>query len=202
MRDDKFYLSFRLSNFPFSSRLTLFVLVLLLFMTKRSGDVKYHLGTSYRRTYPDGRKVTLELLPNPSHLEAVNPLVVGKARAKVHVTMTLKDFILAFGTPCTYSPVFSPCTHNPCNFVYSRSLSLALSLCFPLLQMDLMGDEVGHKVLPIIIHGDAAFAGQGIVYETMQMAKLEAYQTGGSINVICNNQIGFTATPQQGRSTR
>lgn len=50
-----------------------------------SGDVKYHLGTSYRRTYPDGRKVTLELLPNPSHLEAVNPLVVGKARAKVYM---------------------------------------------------------------------------------------------------------------------
>jgi hypothetical protein len=68
--------------------------------------------------------------------------------------------------------------------------------------MDLMGDSLGHKVLPIVIHGDAAFAGQGIVYETMQMAKLEAYQTGGSVNVICNNQIGFTATPQQGRSTR
>lgn len=115
-----------------------------------SGDVKYHMGSSYRRDYPDGRSVTLELLPNPSHLEAVNPLVVGKARAK----------------------------------------------------MDLLGDSEGHKVMPVVIHGDAAFAGQGIVYETMQMAKLEAYQTGGTINVICNNQVGFTADPSQARSTR
>jgi 2-oxoglutarate dehydrogenase E1 component len=114
-----------------------------------SGDVKYHMGTSFRRVYPDGRAVHLELLPNPSHLEAVNPLVVGKARAK----------------------------------------------------MDLLKDAKGDKVMPIIIHGDAAFAGQGIVYETMQMAQLEAYQTGGTINVICNNQIGFTANPDQGRST-
>ena len=80
--------------------------------------------------------------------------------------------------------------------------SLILSVSGFAFQMDLMGDAVGHKVLPIVIHGDAAFAGQGIVYETMQMAQLDAYQTGGSINVICNNQIGFTATPQQGRSTR
>uniref|UniRef100_A0A7S2S9S3 2-oxoglutarate dehydrogenase, mitochondrial n=1 Tax=Rhizochromulina marina TaxID=1034831 RepID=A0A7S2S9S3_9STRA len=115
-----------------------------------SGDVKYHLGTSFRRAYPDGRTVQLELLPNPSHLEAVNPLVVGKARAK----------------------------------------------------MDLLGDETGDRVLPVVMHGDAAFAGQGVVYETMQMARLDAYQTGGTVNVICNNQIGFTATPQQGRSTR
>jgi len=115
-----------------------------------SGDVKYHMGMSFNRSYPDGRTVQLELLPNPSHLEAVNPLVVGKARAK----------------------------------------------------MDLLGDTKGSKVMPIVIHGDAAFAGQGIVYETMQMAQLEAYQTGGTINVICNNQIGFTANPDQGRSTR
>jgi len=115
-----------------------------------SGDVKYHLGTSFRRSYPDGRDVQLELLPNPSHLEAVNPLVVGKARAK----------------------------------------------------MDLIGDKAGDRVLPVVIHGDAAFAGQGVVYETMQMAQLDAYQAGGTINVICNNQIGFTATPRQGRSTR
>ena len=115
-----------------------------------SGDVKYHLGTKLRREYPDGRHVQISLLANPSHLEAVNPLVVGKARAK----------------------------------------------------MDLLGDVKGSKVMPIVIHGDAAFAGQGVVYETMQMAQLEAYQTGGTINVICNNQIGFTANPDQGRSTR
>jgi len=92
----------------------------------------------------------MELLPNPSHLETVNPVVVGKARAK----------------------------------------------------MDRIEDPEGKKVMPLVIHGDAAFAGQGIVYETMQMGGLEAYQAGGTINVICNNQIGFTATPSQGRSTR
>lgn len=68
--------------------------------------------------------------------------------------------------------------------------------------MDLLGDTKGDKVMPIVIHGDAAFAGQGIVYETMQMAHLDAYQTGGTINLICNNQVGFTADPDQARSTR
>ena len=114
-----------------------------------SGDVKYHLGTALDRSYPDGRTVHMALLPNPSHLEAVNPLVVGKCRAK----------------------------------------------------MDLKGDATGRKVMPVIIHGDAAFAGQGIVYETMQLSEIAGYQTGGTINVICNNQVGFTAHPEQGRST-
>ena len=114
-----------------------------------SGDVKYHLGTSLDRAYPDGRRVAIELLPNPSHLEAVDPLVVGKARAR----------------------------------------------------MDMKGDVDGKTVLPVLVHGDAAFAGQGIVYETFQMYGLEAYQCGGSLHVICNNQVGFTATPEQGRST-
>jgi 2-oxoglutarate dehydrogenase E1 component len=114
-----------------------------------SGDVKYHLGTSFDRKYPDGRQVHLALLPNPSHLEAVNPLVVGRSKARMH----------------------------------------------------LKGDEEGKKILPVIIHGDAAFAGQGVVYETMQMAEIDFFQTGGSINIICNNQIGFTANPEQGRST-
>jgi len=114
-----------------------------------SGDVKYHLGTSLDRAYPDGRRVYIEVLPNPSHLEAVDPLVVGKARAR----------------------------------------------------MDMKGDETGKTVLPVLVHGDAAFAGQGIVYETFQMYALEAYQCGGSLHVICNNQVGFTANPDQGRST-
>lgn len=114
-----------------------------------SGDVKYHLGTSFERAYPDGRRVSIELLPNPSHLEAVDPLVVGKARAR----------------------------------------------------MDMKGDDKGDTVLPILVHGDAAFAGQGIVYETFQMFDLEAYQCGGTVHVICNNQLGFTANPNQGRST-
>eukprot|EP00939_MAST-03C_sp_MAST-3C-sp1_P003169 g3169.t1 len=114
-----------------------------------SGDVKYHLGTSSERVYPDGKSVHMSLLPNPSHLETVDPVVVGKARAK----------------------------------------------------MDAKADANGSRVLPIIIHGDAAFAGQGVVYETMQMAKLRHYQTGGTVHVICNNQVGFTCDPSDARST-
>ncbi|KAJ1446399.1 thiamine diphosphate-binding protein [Pelagophyceae sp. CCMP2097] len=114
-----------------------------------SGDVKYHLGTSIDRAYPDGRRVQIELLPNPSHLEAVDPLVLGKARAR----------------------------------------------------MDMKGDAHGDTVLPVIIHGDAAFAGQGIVYEVMQMVDLAAYKSGGCMHVICNNQVGFTASMAEGRST-
>lgn len=114
-----------------------------------SGDVKYHLGTSCNTTYPDGRQVHLTLLPNPSHLETVNPIVNGKARARMH----------------------------------------------------LKGDHDGTGTLPIVMHGDAAFAGQGIVYETMQMANLDFFTSGGTINVVCNNQVGFTAEPNQARST-
>jgi len=114
-----------------------------------SGDVKYHLGTSCVTNYPDGRQVHLSLLPNPSHLETVNPIVNGKARARMH----------------------------------------------------LKGDADGGATLPVVLHGDAAFAGQGIVYETMQMANLDFFTSGGTINIICNNQVGFTAEPNQGRST-
>jgi len=114
-----------------------------------SGDVKYHLGTSYQRNYADGRSVEIQLLPNPSHLEAVDPVVVGKAKAKMHY----------------------------------------------------LGDAKGDKVLPIILHGDAAFAGQGILYETMQMSQLPGYGTGGTIHVITNNQIGFTTDTSDSRST-
>jgi len=114
-----------------------------------SGDVKYHLGCSSDTVYPDGRKVHLTLLPNPSHLETVNPIVNGKARARMH----------------------------------------------------LKGDLDGRQTLPVVLHGDGAFAGQGIVYETMQMADLDFFTTGGTINVICNNQVAFTANPNQGRST-
>jgi len=115
-----------------------------------SGDVKYHLGTSSTTVYPDGQSVHMSLVPNPSHLETVNPVVVGKARAK----------------------------------------------------MDALCDPEGNQVLPILIHGDAAFAGQGVVYETMQMARLRHYSTGGTVHVICNNQVGFTCDPTDSRSTR
>jgi 2-oxoglutarate dehydrogenase E1 component len=113
-----------------------------------SGDVKYHLGTSSDREF-DGNKVHLSLLPNPSHLEAVDPVVLGKARA----VMTYK------------------------------------------------GDFEGKKVLPMLLHGDAAFAGQGVVWECLSFSGLPGYGTGGTIHFIINNQVGFTTSPQFARSS-
>ena len=113
-----------------------------------SGDVKYHLGTSSDREF-DGNKVHLTLLPNPSHLEAVDPVVLGKARA----VQTLK------------------------------------------------GDKHGRHVLPILLHGDAAFAGQGVVWECLSFSGLPGYGTGGTIHFIINNQVGFTTSPQFARSS-
>ena len=113
-----------------------------------SGDVKYHLGTSSDREF-DGVKVHLSLLPNPSHLEAVDPVVLGKTRA---------------------------------------------------VQM-IKGDVQGDKVLPMLLHGDAAFAGQGVVWECLSFSGLPGYGTGGTIHFIINNQIGFTTSPQFGRSS-
>lgn len=113
-----------------------------------SGDVKYHKGFS-SRVKLHGKELEILLMPNPSHLEAVNPVVLGQVRAQ------------------------QDATHDV---------------------------EKAHS-LPILIHGDAAIAGQGIIYETMQLYDLEGYSTGGSIHVVINNQIGFTTTPRSGRST-
>ena len=113
-----------------------------------SGDVKYHLGTSSDREF-EGIRVHLSLLPNPSHLEAVDPVVLGKTRA----VQTIK------------------------------------------------GDKQGDKVLPMLLHGDAAFAGQGVVWECLSFSGLPGYGTGGTIHFIINNQIGFTTSPQFGRSS-
>lgn len=114
-----------------------------------SGDVKYHLGTSYNREYPDGRKIHMSLLANPSHLEAANPVVAGQTKAK----------------------------------------------------MFYRNDHSGDQCMAVLIHGDAAFAGQGIVYETMQLSQLKGYGTGGTIHIIANNQVGFTTDPSSARST-
>ena len=112
-----------------------------------SGDVKYHLGVSSDREF-DGKKIHLSLTPNPSHLEAVDPVVVGKVRAK----------------------------------------------------QTLLKDKTNDKVFGILIHGDAAMAGQGIVAETFAMSQLRGFRTGGTIHFVINNQIGFTTTPHYGRS--
>jgi len=116
-----------------------------------AGDVKYHLGSSMDRKYPDGRDVHLSLVANPSHLECVDPVVIGKARAKQYY-----------------------CGNR--------------------------GEDI-KNVVPILLHGDAAFAGQGVVYETMQLAGVPDFDVGGTIHVIVNNQIGFTTNPSHSRST-
>ncbi|WP_455476112.1 2-oxoglutarate dehydrogenase E1 component [Bartonella sp. B17] len=122
-----------------------------------SGDVKYHLGTSADLEF-DGNKVHLSLLANPSHLEIVDPVVIGKARAKQDKLMgpTRTDVI-------------------------------------PLSERS--------KVLPLLIHGDAAFAGQGVIQETFGLSGLKGYRVAGSIHVIVNNQIGFTTDPRFSRSS-
>ena len=114
-----------------------------------SGDVKYHLGTSTDREF-DGIKVHMSLVPNPSHLETVDPVVLGKVRAQ----QTFRD--------------------------------------------DLGKHE---QVLPVLIHGDAAFAGQGIVWECLGFSGVSGYNTGGCIHFIINNQIGFTTSPQFSRGS-
>lgn len=114
-----------------------------------SGDVKYHLGASTDREI-EGKKVHLSLLSNPSHLEAVNPVVAGKVRAKLEVF-----------------------------------------------------DDIEHKdtAMGIMLHGDAAFAGQGSVAEVLSLSELKGYRTGGTVHVIVNNQIGFTTNPKSSRFT-
>jgi len=113
------------------------------------GDVKYHLGHTTTHTTIDGAKVKMNIAPNPSHLEAVDPVVEGIARAKIN-----KDY-----------------------------------------------DSNGQKVLPILIHGDAAVAAQGIVYETVQMETLDGYKTGGTLHIVINNQVGFTTNYLDARSS-
>lgn len=115
-----------------------------------SGDVKYHLGTSGTHKTKSGAEVNIQLLPNPSHLEAVNPVVEGAVRA---------------------------------------------------MQDHLDKENPERRVLPVLMHGDAAFAGQGVVAETLNMSQLEGYKTGGTVHIIINNQIGFTTLPKDGRST-
>ena len=114
-----------------------------------SGDVKYHLGMTGRYTSRKGDDLAIVLASNPSHLEAVDPVVEGMTRAK----------------------------------------------------QDLLGDDGFSEVLPVLLHGDAAFAGQGVVAETFNMSALPGYRTGGTVHVVINNNIGFTTSPAAGRST-
>ena len=114
-----------------------------------SGDVKYHLGTKGTFTTDSGEATKIYLAANPSHLEAVNPVLEGIVRAK----------------------------------------------------QDIHGVPEAYTVLPILVHGDAAFAGQGVVSETLNLSKLKGYRTGGTIHVVANNQVGFTTSPHAARSS-
>jgi 2-oxoglutarate dehydrogenase E1 component len=113
-----------------------------------TGDVKYHLGARDKRTLSDGSEITVSVAFNPSHLEAVDPVVEGIVRVR----------------------------------------------------QDRLGDTERNAVIPILIHGDAAFAGQGVVAETLNLSQLKGYATGGTIHVILNNQVGFTTRPDEARS--
>ena len=114
------------------------------------GDVKYHLGFESKRSTSSGKDIELRLAANPSHLEAVDPVVEGKARARQRIR----------------------------------------------------GDWDRKRVLPFLVHGDAAFAGQGVVMETLNLSRLKGYLTGGTIHFVINNQIGFTTDPRESRSSR
>jgi multifunctional 2-oxoglutarate metabolism enzyme len=116
-----------------------------------SGDVKYHLGSHGVHTSPEGKTIDVLLSSNPSHLEAVDPVVEGMARGKLD---------------------------------------------------RLGGDGSFWPVLPILLHGDAAFAGQGVVAETFGLSQLRGYRTGGTVHLVINNQVGFTTAPEQGRSSQ
>merc|ERR1719272_152116 len=112
------------------------------------GDVKYHLGLSKELKLANGNDVRLQLLANPSHLEAVDPLVLGKVRAKQ--------------------------------------------------DLDFNGSR--QEVVPVMLHGDAAFAGQGVVFESLGLCGLDSFETGGTIHIVVNNQVGFTTDPRHSRS--
>jgi 2-oxoglutarate decarboxylase len=114
-----------------------------------SGDVKYHLGTTGSFLTPEGEYTSVYIAANPSHLEAVDPVLEGIVRAK----------------------------------------------------QDLLPKERRTDILPVLIHGDAAFAGQGVVAETLNLSQLQGYRTGGTVHVVVNNQVGFTTSPKYGRSS-
>ena len=114
-----------------------------------SGDVKYHLGTTGSYVSAEGGYTSVYLAANPSHLEAVDPVLEGIVRAK----------------------------------------------------QDLLPADRRHDILPVLIHGDAAFAGQGVVAETLQLSQLQGYRTGGTVHIVVNNQVGFTTSPKYSRSS-
>ncbi|XRB17367.1 2-oxoglutarate dehydrogenase E1 component [Pseudoscourfieldia marina] len=156
-----------------------------------SGDVKYHLGTSYDRPTTHGGHVHLCLLANPSHLEAVDPVVLGKVRAKQH-----------YASHVTPSGGTLPVTAFNGRLYDNEVDQIPNGDAAQPQQQEVRGHHSPKRAhLPILIHGDGSFAGQGVVYETLDMSCLKGYEVGGTIHVVLNNQVAFTTDPKQSRST-
>lgn len=136
--------------------------------TQGSGDVKYHLGMTSEFESMAGNRIPVELAANPSHLEAVNPVVEGMVRAR------LDRISHDHGE---HSPVSG------------------------LVRGQVHSEDDRYPVLPVLIHGDAAFAGQGVVSETLNLSLIEGYRTGGTVHLVINNQVGFTTTAESARSS-
>ena len=136
--------------------------------TQGSGDVKYHLGMSSEFESTSGNRIPVELAANPSHLEAVNPVVEGMVRARLD---------LISHDHGEHSPVSG------------------------LVRGQVAGEDDRYPVLPVLVHGDAAFAGQGVVSETLNLSLIEGYRTGGTVHLVINNQVGFTTTAESARSS-
>ena len=144
--------------------------------TQGSGDVKYHLGSSGEHVSPAGDTLKVVLASNPSHLEAVNPVVEGMVRAKQEALRIM---------------------HNRSGAQAGDANEIEEELE----HLQRHQGDVLKAVIPLLIHGDAAFAGQGVIAETLHLSQLPGYRTGGTIHLVINNQIGFTTGPDDARSS-
>lgn len=140
--------------------------------TQGSGDVKYHLGMTSEFESMAGNRIPVELAANPSHLEAVNPVVEGMVRARLdRISLEQGDV--------------ERCADPVSGLVRGQSAS----------------EDDRYPVLPLLVHGDAAFAGQGVVSETLNLSLIQGYRTGGTVHLVINNQVGFTTTAESARSS-
>ena len=165
-----------------------------------SGDVKYHLGINGKFTSAAGNPLRVDLAANPSHLEAVGPVVVGMSKARMDRLETegATECILAPGEE-TREPADPEAAAPDGAAAADGSRSDPETARAPGTRA--MLGVCSTSVLPLVLHGDAAFAGQGVVTETLNMSQLDGYAVGGTIHLVINNQVGFTATASEGRSS-
>ena len=140
--------------------------------TQGSGDVKYHLGMTSEFESMAGNRIPVELAANPSHLEAVNPVVEGMVRARLDHLSYDQSSVERYADPVS-----------------------------GLVRGQEAGEDDRYPVLPVLVHGDAAFAGQGVVSETLNLSLIQGYRTGGTVHLVINNQVGFTTTAESARSS-